>query len=272
MEREIFAHFNTIAKRRGEKAPTYEQTLRWVRERKKRDFTPQEVTETIAFAAQFLTSEEISALQSTLSLAGDDIAGYFENYGKQYYQDGLDHAYNEMKRSARPQDPARFAMVPTVYVVNDQNPLVRNFLNNGMELVTSRLTQDYTGRLFSIIGNAFSEGASVGRASSLVWRSIAENTHDQVGMGASWHWKRLVRSEAMRAYGFSARERAINAGIQYERLSLARTACPICQSAKGTYVLGQGPILPIHPNCRCTWIHYYRLPSGITTREAYIIA
>ena len=266
LEKDLFGEMVSIADSRGESPPSYTATVRADRKEnpvKTKAFSEVDILEIMAAISGILTVSQIESIQSLFRGAADDIGDIFNRYLREGYQDGLNYAYDRMKRFARPQDAVRFAQVAKTYALNPDSSFMRGFLEGALNRVTAKLTREFQTEAFLRIFDGISNGDT--------WKTIARSIHKKVGMGARWQWTRLVRTELMSAYHNSARERHTDAGIEYERLSVASTACPICVGAKGIYKLGEGPTIPLHPNCRCSNIPYYRLPRGSSVRDAYVI-
>lgn len=64
---------------------------------------------------------------------------------------------------------------------------------------------------------------------------------------------RLVRTEASHVYNEAAKAAYKEAKVEKIRVLVENDACPICKKYKQTYLLGQEPRLPAHPNCRCCY-------------------
>ena len=201
-----------------------------------------------------ITWENISKIDELFSTYSEEFAAAFMEFYPEIYQDGLDEAYNYMNRFARPSDPSLFLAVMENYIIDQNAPLYRNFVAESQSRITSKLSIQFKGATMQIIQNGLTSG--------LNWQQIVKEVSSKVGMGAKWHWNRLVRTEMQIAYSASFRERYGDAGIQFVTLSVVSTACEICKGKKGTYVFGQEPQIPIHPHCRCTYIPAFSLPRG----------
>lgn len=262
MEKDLFGIMREIAESRGEQPPSYRTTLREARA--KRFY--QEDIDALSAILNVLEPGQVEALAGLFTTYGGTLREVFDQYLTESYQSGLDLAYSWMKdghpsdarnRPSR-QDPDTFSQVPETYILDRNSNFFRAFYDDGLDLVTAKVSVFFKGEAFRIIAD--------GIENSTGWKQIAREIHQSVGMGARWHWQRLVRTEMAIAYGKATEERYTNAGISYVSLSVAIGACPVCISAKGTYQLGQQPTIPFHPNCRCSWIPFYRLPEGIEAR------
>lgn len=260
-ENRLYVEIQDISSARGESLPSL-RTL----ERSK--ILHRENVEAVVLLASYLDPEELEVIEALFLAAGSDMRAIFAKYLNEAYQDGLNQAYDWMKsghpseRGSRisKQDPERFAGVPVLYPINEASEYYRAFYDEALQTITSKVSIFFKGEAFAAIAD--------GITNELTWRQIASNIRKDVGTGALWHWKRLVRTEMAIAYDSSASERYAQAGVLYVKRSVARTACPICVSQKGVYKLGEQPRVTAdsHPNCRCTYIPYYSLPSGAEIR------
>ena len=136
------------------------------------------------------------------------------------------------------------------------------FLQTGLNRITSKITIAHQARIFRIITNGLGNGNG--------WGEIQRELYKRVGMGtAKYHWTRIARTEATQAYFQAHRQKNNEAGVQYERVVIARNACPICVRGEGYFQVGQTGPLPRHPFCRCTLQGLYRLPDGINVNPNY---
>lgn len=185
----------------------------------------------------------------------------FAKYYPEIWQDGYNEAYNYMEKYAKLQNPTLFAAVPKFYPLDVNSIFFQKFVNEGQQRIAAALTKQFYPFTMDIIADGLQNG--------LNWREIIREVKSNVGTGAKWHWSRLVRTEMQIAYGETFNQRYSEAGIKYVRLVEASTACNICVDAKGTYIFElPRPTIPLHPNCRCTYVPYFALPNGIVPINA----
>ncbi|NRA48229.1 MAG: hypothetical protein HRU12_03785 [Phaeodactylibacter sp.] len=273
LDKDLIAYTRQIAERLGQSAPSYSAMRQNLRRNvkksqieaeileKQRNFTQQDLQIILSNAQVFLSAEEIAQIGQLFNIAGNDLVNLYAEHLSEAYQASLDYAYTSMKLSAAKQNPQAWAAVPAVLQASPTSTYLSQILTQGLATISSKITINHKAQAFKII--------SEGVRDSKGWMTIARELHKSIGQGALWHWTRLTRTEIGFAYHSAARDRAENAGMQYEKLSISRTACPICKAAEGYYLLGQGPRIPLHPNCRCVWLHYYDLPRGARARGAY---
>ena len=179
----------------------------------------------------------------------------FESFYPEIWQNGYDEAYNYIERFTKLQNPAAFLAIPKVYILDKNSLIYLNFVATGQQRITAALTKQFYPQTMQIISNGLTANRN--------WKQIIADVRQGVGTGAKWHWSRLVRTEMQIAYGNTFDERYRNAGIKYVKLVVASTACPICTGAQGLYVFNLArPTIPLHPNCRCTYVPFFSLPKN----------
>jgi len=180
----------------------------------------------------------------------------FAKYYPEIWQDGYNEAYNYIERFAKLQNPTLFAAVPKFFPLDVNSIFYKKFVIAGQQRITAALTKQFYPLTMDIIADGLQNG--------LNWREIIREVKNNVGTGAKWHWSRLVRTEMQIAYGETFNQRYSEAGIQYVKLVVASTACPICVDAAGTYIFNLArPTIPLHPNCRCTYVPFWNLPKNV---------
>jgi SPP1 gp7 family putative phage head morphogenesis protein len=81
----------------------------------------------------------------------------------------------------------------------------------------------------------------------------------------------LVRTETMKAVNIGVISRYEAAGAEEVEflVALDDKTCDECEELNGkTFPIGEVPDVPIHPNCRCTWIPVVKIPTVESMREA----
>lgn len=64
---------------------------------------------------------------------------------------------------------------------------------------------------------------------------------------------RLIRTEASHCFNEAAKSAYRQAKVEKVRIIKEPDCCPKCQAMKTEYLLGNEPLLPLHPNCRCCY-------------------
>ena len=261
MEKELFSILIRIAKRRGETPPNLSVvrkvldspiTLNSIGLFEKR-VNEDELGGLIMLARQYLSGEEMELLDAAFQKGADGLRKVYEQGILEVYGSGTDEAYKILSRTAKRQDPKLFANIPIRFPVDRNGPSVQQFLNQGLNLITSKITINHKGQALKIITDELGVSSS--------WGKIASQIYKKVGSGNWKHWVRLSRTESAIANGAAFDDRYADAGIKYIKFSIASAACPICKPLKGIYKFGEHPRQPIHPNCRCHTIGYYRMPG-----------
>ena len=74
---------------------------------------------------------------------------------------------------------------------------------------------------------------------------------------------RLIRTEASHAYNTAALQSYMDAGCEQVDFLAEKDCCELCEPYSGKrYPAAYAPTIPVHPNCRCT---YLPVVPGITT-------
>ena len=268
LEKEVFRVMTRAAKRRGEIPPDREKarkekaiiTLNSIAEFEKAT-TPEEVGNLVTLARQYLTGEELDLLDAAFQRTSNQLNRVYEQGILEIYTSGTDEAYKILSKTAKRQDPNRFGSVPIRFPVDRNSASIQQFLQAGLKLITSRITINHKGKALQIITDGLQESSS--------WSRIASQIYKKVGTGNWMHWVRLARTESAIANGAAFDDRYNEAGIKFVKFSIASAACPICKPLKGIYKFGEHPRQPIHPNCRCHTIGYYRKPGNSELMPAY---
>jgi SPP1 gp7 family putative phage head morphogenesis protein len=207
------------------------------------------------------TPEELRALAALFESYGLQMAEVFGAELAKTYQQGLELAYQDIKQHARPQRPAAFGQIIAEYPFDPNSPFYRAFIDKGLELVRDKFMVQMKGEIYKRLAAAI--------RGELNWSEMATDLYNRFGTGKTgrYQWTRIVRTEMGFAYEYSQYERYDDAGMQYVRRSLANSACPICKGLSGVWKVDEAPRLIVHPNCRCRYIPFYRLPANATLRS-----
>ena len=240
----------------GEKIPKLNTVRREERQAKEKRFTESDL---LILASELIglgiSPTLVAELEAIFTLFDPKFRDVFLEYYPQVWQNGLDRGYFMLQEHASRNDPnGLFATVPESYPLNQGSPLYIQYVNNGLQRITSNLTIQFSGLAMQTI--------SQGLVSNGNWATIARQLYKKVGLGASWHWKRLVRTEMQIGFYGAMKERYGNAKVKYLKLVPVRTACPICRGAAGWYHYGNEVAVPLHPNCRCTYVPAWNLPRN----------
>ena len=84
-------------------------------------------------------------------------------------------------------------------------------------------------------------------------QKIAKELQRDFNVGYS-NAERLVRTEASRVYNVAREDSYKEFGIDKVEFLAETDACDVCSGYDGkVYETGQGPIIPVHPRCRCAY-------------------
>lgn len=279
----------------GDQYPTYETLMRRERSKgidipedectdhgctyhhhhaQKRNVTGPEVRQLLQRLMGYLTAEQVQIIENLfrqyepLFFSGGGAANYdggiWNRYIPRVLQDGYDEAWERMDRAAGRQGgretlEGRGAVAGAV--VDPASNFTANVFQHGFRYVTSSITTNALGQAAGVL----LEGLAAGDT----WTEIADRMHQKIGTAYRYHWQRLVRTEMTYAYYESFVDRYQGGGVGFVKLSTSLGACPVCVDLKGYYVLGTQPPIPAstHPNCRCVYSPYFRLPEGVELRR-----
>lgn len=195
-----------------------------------------------------------------------DQGGVWNSLYADSYVEGGRKAYEDAKAALGTADRTTAEWfrqyVPNVVPLNASSRFVQITYKEGFQLITAKITRWFKGEAMQVI----TEGIAAGQD----WQSIARALHRHVGLGAGWHWRRLVRTEMVGTFDRASRERYQAMRVKYVRYSMVPGACPICEALReqngGYYRLGTAPALPssTHPNCRCRYLPKFSLPRGVS--------
>lgn len=246
--------------------PAYSTLIR--QERKNKDFGAQETGDLLARLSAYIGPERTAQIEAVIRnliprmidspdpLA--DSSSIFHQHYPRVLDDGWNQATINLQANARVQgETENLERAIAGRGLNLGAPFVNEIYERGFEYITSKLT-------FAALGEV-ADSIVQGLDSGQTWKQIAARLHKKVGTGYLYHWQRLVRTEMTFAYYATFTERYTQAGAQFVKLSVSMGACPICIALEGYYRIGNAPRIPLetHPNCRCIYVPFFRLPNGV---------
>lgn len=247
--------------------PTFGTLVRNERAEAK-DFDPGDVGSLLAELSRYIGPERVQRMRNLFeSLAPDYIdtpdpmansAAIFNQNYPRVIEDGWNEAGDRLEANARAQGELDRLQTATAGQFLDMSgQFARDVYERGFQYVRSKITIAALGEATNTIVSGLNSG--------LNWNNIAQNLHKRIGTGYLYHWQRLVRTEMTFAYYSTFMHRYTTAGAQYVKLSTSIGACPVCVGLQGYYTLGSEPRIPgdTHPNCRCVYLPFYRLPNGV---------
>ena len=246
--------------------PAYSTLIR--QEREKKDFDPAQTASILTRLSTYIGPEKTAQVEALIRQLAPkmidtpnpltDSDAVFNRHYPGVIQDGWDKATENLYENARIQgEVERLEQAIAGRVINFGAGFVNEIYDRGFQYVTSKITYSVLGE----VADSIVRGLDAGRT----WKEIATRIHQRVGTGYLYHWQRLVRTEMTFAYYTTFTERYEQAGAQFVQLSVSMGACPICVGLKGYYRMGDQPRIPLetHPNCRCIYTPYFRLPEGV---------
>jgi hypothetical protein len=244
------------------------------KERAKR-FTESSIMEILMALARFVGSDRAIYLAGLFDSAAAAAGAIFINEIKKALQVGADRGYADIVQVARTDRDVRAALrapakaalkpalklIPEVLEVNYAEAYASEVIDSGFNTITYSISKKFKAEAMQIMVDGLRDGKS--------WQEIASIMHRSIGMGDTSHWKRLVRTEMLKAYDRAAKDRYAKAGATYVKFLPVMNPCPICaelsKTNKGYYPMATAPKLPdeTHPNCRCKWVPVWNLPAGV---------
>lgn len=267
---QLFGWFQQMAESRNDRAinpNTYKELII-----KDRNPTQQEVEEARRRLGQYLTPEEIEAGDQIFQNAANEFApdglgdvGIWAVFLPMVLADAWRKSYEFLRKNARA--TGNLALLNNLTPELDPYQLGitgQAFLREGYGLVRSKVSFAARGLVYQELLSGLVEG--------LPWTDISRNVWKKAGAGYLYHWKRLIRTEMIGAHYTAFTQRYKKAGVQYMKWTTSLGACPICIDRAGFYEMGSHPRIPAasHPNCRCLYLPYYRLPEGAELKSGIV--
>jgi len=254
----------------GEKSFSLEST--------KKAFTPEELR-TLGMRVQNagLTKAQSEVLervledfQNGLMIGGGEVqttGAVFNKYYKDVFQEGLDKATDDAFQQIELESPRTQelfkANVTPIYHFTETSAFVKTIYKDGFKLIKDTVFNKHRGALLERLAEGLEAGID--------WQSIARSMYrdPNLGMAASWQYRRLVRTEMTGVFDRASKERYQTMDVLYLKYSMVFDACPICQALNsqngGWYLPHAAPPLPesTHPNCRCRYLPKWSKPPSI---------
>lgn len=178
----------------------------------------------------------------------DDYAA--ENAARKMAQNSYDHgikwASTSMRKQGITDDPKTDAK--PLYLPPEQR-MIDIFKERDLSEIKG-LTSDVSRRLSRTLAEGYTKGETINQLT----RRVKDATDFSRNKAIT-----IARTETLRAGNAAAVERYASRGIeQLEYVAaLDDRVCEECESLHGNiYDVGDQPDLPIHPNCRCTYVAY----------------
>lgn len=134
---------------------------------------------------------------------------------------------------------------------------IRQMISNNVILDVQSVAADLRKQMSRVI----SEGISAGYSLDKIRDAVSDSTGELPNRAET-----IARTTIMKAFGETAKNRYVQAGA--DTISIFPTddsrLCEVCMRAAVSpsgdlieYTPGRAPALPLHPNCRCTYIPNY---------------
>ena len=184
----------------------------------------------------------LTGLQGNMEGIIRDLGGNIETFGKQNMIDGFKDTYSNIMGELGKMD---FDMVPKKAM---EEMLLKPWLGSDFSTRLWKNTQVLSSNLNEILVTGLTQGKPIAEIS--IQLSNMMNT----GFNIS---HRLIRTETMHYLNESAKRAYKDGGCKEVQLWAAvdERTCPVCGVKHGNkYSLKDAPVLPLHANCRCTYI------------------
>ena len=234
---------------------------------KKADVDASELARLLSQLALYLSPDQIQAMENIFaqmagvyfnqSFSGPGIwNGYLPRVFEEGFEEGVKQVQTAARRAGTTEQVA--LVLPNALGFSLDSPIIQNYYFTAFQRVTSKVSTSFKGQF---IGEMIT-----GLSSGLDWRTIARNIHQVAGVASRYHWSRLTRTELTYAYRETMQQTYTRAGVQYLYYSPNIGACPVCRPLRGYYRYESVRWPPIHPNCLCRTVPFFRLPEGVELR------
>ncbi|WP_270659472.1 minor capsid protein [Paraclostridium bifermentans] len=184
----------------------------------------------------------LTKLQNNINIIIKDLASYVENFGKSNMYEGFEYNYESIME----------ALGKEQFTIPNKE-LMEQLLNKPW------LDSSFSKRLWKntkLLANNLNEVLTIGLQQGKTVTEIAIQLNNRMNEGFNIT-HRLVRTETMHYLNESSFKAYKDAGCEKVQLWAAvdERTCPSCGIKHGNiYRLEDRPILPLHANCRCTYL------------------
>lgn len=249
----------TIHKSKGGKSKPHTHIVQ-----KKKDPTLPDIEGYLQQLSLYLRPDQLAAIRNLFDTYQKDFfnspnprdrEGIFGKNIPRVYNDGYERAYQNLVDIAKKQGVELLQDFERVFI-DPENLLIKAYYEKTYNLVTSKISIAARGEVLKAMAEGLANGDT--------WEDISELIFETVTTAYRYHWQRLVRTEMTIMYYEAFIERYGKMNAKYVQLSTSIGACPICVGLRGYYTLGKQPELTAstHPNCRCVYNPFFRLPKG----------
>jgi len=166
-------------------------------------------------------------------------------YVRRSYEKGIAFAKRKLEEAGLdvPEEDIRAVFNRPIHADSLGLIYTRNFTE--LEGITEAMDQQ--------ISRELADGLSQGKNPRVIARNI-NNRVDKIGITRA---RILARTEVNRAQNEATLNRYTEYGVGKVELLVGPGPCPtgVCDDAAGVYTLAEAQgLLPLHPNCSCTWV------------------
>lgn len=199
--------------------------------------------------------KRLMKLTQNMNNAMFELAFKVDNYTEEQIKEAIIRSYKNMNEALQ----ADFSM-------NNDKLVEMLFANNWSgEMFSERIwsnTGDLAAKLNMLLKEHLIRGSSIAQITKLIHSKL--NAHLKNTL-------RVVRTETMHYLNAASLQSYKDAGVEEVEMLAAKDErlCEVCGSEHGKiYPINEAPILPLHPNCRCTIVPVVHIPKGKSKPEA----
>lgn len=199
--------------------------------------------------------KRLMKLTQNMNNAMFELAFKVDNYTEEQIREAIIRSYKNINEALQ----ADFSM-------NNDKLVEMLFANNWSgEMFSERIwsnTGDLAAKLNMLLKEHLIRGSSIAQITKLIHSKL--NSHLKNTL-------RVVRTETMHYLNAASLQSYKDAGVEEVEMLAAKDErlCEVCGSEHGKiYPINEAPILPLHPNCRCTIVPVVHIPKGKSKPEA----
>ncbi|MGU8469996.1 minor capsid protein [Clostridium perfringens] len=199
--------------------------------------------------------KRLMKLTQNMNNAMFELAFKVDNYTEEQIREAIIRSYKNINEALQ----ADFSM-------NNDKLVEMLFANNWSgEMFSERIwsnTGDLAAKLNMLLKEHLIRGSSIAQITKLIHSKL--NAHLKNTL-------RVVRTETMHYLNAASLQSYKDAGVEEVEMLAAKDErlCEVCGSEHGKiYPINEAPILPLHPNCRCTIVPVVHISKGKSKPEA----
>ena len=199
--------------------------------------------------------KRLMKLTQNMNNAMFELASKVDNYTEEQIREAIIRSYKNMNEALQ----VDFSM-------NNDKLVEMLFANNWSgEMFSERIwsnTGDLAAKLNMLLKEHLIRGSSIAQITKLIRYKLDSHLKNTL---------RVVRTETMHYLNAASLQSYKEAGVEEVEMLAAKDErlCDVCGSEHGKiYPINKAPILPLHPNCRCTIVPVVHIPKGKSKPEA----